>query len=258
MDFSVETPDITPRPSFELSRRDALMGGLFFGGLMLTGCASQNAGLPGPRYPFEGGGTSELVRNQPAVIPTPAAPMPAPRQIPDVPNGIVSRSQWTRSGVARPKEINPLGGVSRITIHHDAIVSTDLRSSADVARRIESIRRSHVQRGWADIGYHYIVDPSGRVWEGRSTAFQGAHVEDNNENNLGVMVLGNFDVHAPTQAATVALERFVASRMQAYRVPLSRVYTHKEIRSTACPGTRLQRFMLATRGGGGSLRTMTA
>ncbi len=251
----MDTNDTTPRSS-NLNRRDVVLGGLFLGGLMLTGCGSQNAGLPGPRYPFEGGSGPELVRNQPVTVP--AAPVPTPAPVIELPNGLMSRSQWTRSGVARPREANPMNGISRITVHHDAIVSTDLRSSADVARRIESIRRSHVQRGWADIGYHYVIDPSGRVWEARSTGLQGAHVENNNEHNLGVMVLGNFNVHAPTTAATAGLDRFVASQMQRYRVPMSRVYTHQEIKSTACPGTRLQRYMVATRGRSGGLYSLSS
>lgn len=251
----MERQDTTPRP-FDLTRRDVLRGSLFFGGLLLTGCASQNAGLPGPRYPFEGGASTgpEIASNQPVVVPP--APQPAKPQIPSVPNGVMSRSNWTRSGIARPTEINPMNGIRRITVHHDAIVSTDLRSSSDVARRIESIRRSHVQRGWADIGYHYVVDPQGRVWEARSLTKQGAHVEDNNENNMGVVVLGNFDVHPPSMAATTAVERFVAQQMQRYNVPLNRVYTHRELKSTACPGSRLQRFMVATRGAGGGLYAM--
>jgi hypothetical protein len=255
MELHVSTPDATPRPPNELSRRDVLLGGLFLGGLMLSGCGSQNAGLPGPRYPFEGGTGPELVRNQPAVMP-PAAPQPVqPAQI-ELPRGIVSRSQWTRAGLYPRRETNPMNGISRITVHHDAIVSTDLRSTADVARRIESIRRSHIQNGWADIGYHYLIDPSGRIWEGRTTALQGAHVKENNEHNLGIVMLGNFDVHAPSPAATLALERFLASRMQSYRVPIVRVYTHREIKPTACPGSRLQRFMIATRGRGGNLLSM--
>lgn len=248
----MERQDITPR-SIDVSRRDLLRGSLFFGGLFLTGCAtSQNAGLPGPRYAFEGGVSTgpDLVTNQPVVVPPPA---PARPTVPAVPNGVMARSQWTRSGIARPREINEMAGVRRITVHHDAIVSTDLRSSSDVARRIESIRRSHVQKGWADIGYHYIVDPQGRVWEGRSLSKQGAHVENNNEHNIGVVVLGNFDVHPPTMAATTAVERFVALQMQRYNVPLTRVYTHRELKSTACPGSRLQRFMVASRNTGGGL-----
>lgn len=249
----MDTHDTTPRAA-DPTRRDVLLGGLLVGGVMLAGCASQNAGLPGPRYPFEGGTGPEIVRSQPVTAPPP--PLPAPAPVIEVPNGIMSRSQWTRNGVARPRDTNPMNGITRITVHHDAIVSTDLRTAMDVSRRIESIRRSHVQRGWADIGYHYVVDPHGRVWEARSTSLQGAHVEDNNEHNLGVVVLGNFNVHAPTSAATNSLDRFVASQMQRYGVRIGRVYTHQELRPTACPGTNLQRFMVATRGRRGDLYAM--
>jgi hypothetical protein len=253
METVVERQDTTPR-ALELSRREILLGGLCLGGVLLTGCGSQNAGLPGPRYPFEGGTGPELVRNVPATLP--AAPTPAPAPPIELPTGILSRTQWTRSAMARPREANEMAGISRITVHHDAIVSTDLRSGTDVARRIESIRRSHVQKGWADIGYHYVIDPHGRVWEGRPLFKQGAHVEHNNEHNLGIVVLGNFDVHPPTTAATLTVERFVASQMHRYRVPMSRVYTHQELKSTACPGSRLQRFMRMTRASGGGLMAL--
>jgi hypothetical protein len=72
-------------------------------------------------------------------------------------------------------------------------------------------------------------------------------VRDHNENNLGVLVLGNFDEQAPTSAALTALDQFVADRMRAYRVPVGRVLTHQEISPTACPGRSLQGYMVATR-----------
>lgn len=247
------------RPA-DISRRNALLGGLSLGGLFLSACASQrNAGLPGPSYDFNSGVTNSpaIARAQPTYSAPTVTQPPLPRREIEIPNGIVSRSQWTRSGIARPTT-NPMGPISRITIHHDATPSTDLRSSSDVARRIESIRGAHVKRGWADIGYHYIVDPAGRVWEGRSVTLQGAHVEDNNEHNLGVMVLGNFDVHSPTPTALAALDRFVASRMHVYRIPMGRVYTHREIRPTRCPGDRLQRYVTTTRTPGGGMYSLGA
>jgi hypothetical protein len=97
------------------------------------------------------------------------------------------------------------------------------------------------------------VDPSGRVWEGRSVLCQGAHVQDNNEHNLGIVVLGNFEQQVPTPAAIHSLDRFVASQMSRFNVPLRRVYTHQELRRTACPGRNLQRYMLASRSRGGNL-----
>ncbi|MGE3108925.1 MAG: peptidoglycan recognition family protein [Phycisphaerales bacterium] len=233
-----------------IHRRQLLGGGLALGGLFLVGCqTTRSASLPGPAWPTirdEGG----VIKARP-LPPPPTAVAPAPTT--EVPTGIVSRSAWTRSGVARPRDINPMNGVSRITVHHSGINSSDLRSSSLVVRELEGIRSGHVGRGWADIGYHYIIDPFGRVYEGRATRFQGAHVENNNEHNLGIMVLGNFDQQTPTPQAQASLMQFVRSQMSQYNVPVSRVYTHRELKPTACPGRTLQQMMIRSRQGGGGL-----
>ena len=86
-----------------------------------------------------------------------------------------------------------------ITVHHDAHYS-DITDYTSVAQRLEAIRRYHREtREWGDIGYHYAVDRAGRVWETRPIDWQGAHVRDHNEGNIGVMALGNFDEQPPTR-----------------------------------------------------------
>ena len=75
----------------------------------------------------------------------------------------------------------------------------------------------------------------------------------NNEHNLGVMMMGNFDVERPTPEALAALDSFVADRMRAHNVAINRVFTHQEITSTECPGRSLQSYMLATRSTSGRL-----
>lgn len=136
-----------------------------------------------------------------------------------------------------------MGRIDRITVHHDGMDEFDSHSRADSSRRIEAIRRAHVNLGWADIGYHYIIDPAGRIYEARPTSLQGAHVRDQNERNLGVMVLGNFMRRQPTDASVASLESFLRSAMRQHRVPVQRVLTHREYAPTACPGDRLQTMM---------------
>jgi len=136
-----------------------------------------------------------------------------------------------------------LGVVSTITVHHDGMPPVTLRSARDVAARIDGIRHAHQSRGWGDIGYHYIVDPFGRVWQGRPLAYQGAHVRDHNPHNLGVLNLGNFEIQSPTAAQLTTLERFLADRMTAHHVPLARLRTHRELMPTLCPGRSLQAAM---------------
>jgi hypothetical protein len=153
-----------------------------------------------------------------------------------------------------------MNGVRRITVHHSAVNSADLVSKADAARQLEAFRSNHVSRTdgetglhWVDIGYHYIIDPSGRIWEGRPITIEGAHVSHTNQHNLGVMLMGNFDVQRPTRAALEALDNFVAGQMKRYRVNIASVFTHQELKSTECPGRNLQRYMLQTRASTGNM-----
>ncbi|MBX3363524.1 MAG: N-acetylmuramoyl-L-alanine amidase [Phycisphaeraceae bacterium] len=162
------------------------------------------------------------------------------------PAGVLPRHAWARQGPVM-RLANPIGRITRITVHHDGMSPFSSSSQADAANRLESIRRAHVGQGWADIGYHFAIDPSGRVWEGRPLELQGAHVKDYNDQNLGILVLGNFMEMRPTSQALSTLGGFVASQMRRFNVPVSRVYTHQELRPTACPGVHLQRSMLDMR-----------
>ena len=92
-------------------------------------------------------------------------------------------------------------------------------ATGDVAARIEQIRKLHRNRGWGDIGYHFVVDRAGRVWEARPIKYQGAHVKDYNFANIVVLVLGNFDEQLTTGAQLKALRRHLHALMRRYRVP---------------------------------------
>lgn len=249
----------------ELTRRQALAGGsLTLAAMLMAGCngARQSSRLPQPIWsppPSEG---PQTVTAPPASAPTPVPGYGSQQQPPFAPDpppvsGVIPRSAWTRYSISNSVEHFPLNGVRRITVHHDGMPPVSLSTQRQVASRIEQIRQSHVMgRGWADLGYHYVIDPSGRIWEGRNVRWQGAHVKDQNENNLGVLVMGNFDRQSPTSAALNALDGFLALQMQQYRVALGGVRTHMERASTACPGRNLQAYMIRTRSGGGVLNAM--
>jgi len=249
-----------------LSRREVVGGGLAFGLLTLAGCQAgvRTTALPDPYWvnanpvasapPVTMGPVISSPGRSPAVVQAPRIPLD-PGPLP----GVMGRSQWTSRGVARAGDINPMNGVRRITVHHDGMPPVAMRSVGDVGGRIEQIRQSHVSgRGWADIGYHYVVDQQGRVWEGRNIRFQGAHVKDQNENNLGILVLGNFDRQQPTASQIQALDRFVAAQMQRYRINLRDVRTHQERAPTECPGRNLQGYIVRSRSGGGQMALFAA
>lgn len=245
--------DVSP-----LSRRDALLRGVAGvvavggAGTILSACASSGsstAALPSVRWPTiddKPAASKPLPRYEPTVArPTTPAPLPATP-------GVLPRSAWASSGVI-PARMNRMLPVSRITIHHDGMPPISLRSRGDVAARIDQIRASHHQRGWGDIGYHFVIDPAGNVWEGRPLSWQGAHVGSQNEGNIGVLVLGNFQEQRPTGQQVSALDNFVADMMTRHRVGVHRVHTHRELAKTECPGRNLQPHINVARAPGGAL-----
>jgi N-acetyl-anhydromuramyl-L-alanine amidase AmpD len=137
-----------------------------------------------------------------------------------------------------------------ITIHHDGMKVFTETSKSAAAARLEKIRTSHLKRdngSWGDIGYHYAIDRAGRLWEGRSLKWQGAHVKGWNEGNIGVVVLGNYDKQTLNRAQSARIETTLKLLMKKHNVPVSRVRTHQEWAATACPGNSLQRLMTTLR-----------
>ncbi len=223
----------TPGPGADglRSRRFFLMIGLG----ALVGCAKQTALGPMPSPPWPDEPSQAHVRQEAAAIPT---PQPPPLQ--GWRGQVLPRSAWAQ-GEPIPLRMNRMSSIRYITIHHDgmdAFFATDL---ALVAAHLEGIRRLHRRKGWGDIGYHFAVDPAGRVWEARPLGWQGAHVKDHNPGNIGIVVLGNFEVQTPSVRQLEGVRRHVQTLMRAYNVPRTRVYTHRDWGAkTACPGGTLQ------------------
>ncbi|XAL98768.1 peptidoglycan recognition family protein [Phycisphaeraceae bacterium D3-23] len=233
-----------------LTRRQALaasMGAI----LLASGCKSQQTASRNrprvdwpdgyPARPAPGGSTTlHTAPHRPvAATPPPTAGHAGVQAI--------ARSRWSAGGPVLA-DINPMNGIQKITIHHEGSRAVDFTGFDSTAQHLEKIRKSHVNNNnWSDIGYHYIVDRAGRVWEGRPTRYQGAHVGQNNENNLGVMALGNFDRQSPTQQQLNALFDTVRRLKHQHNIPRAQVKSHQEIRPTACPGRNLQRHMDALR-----------
>ncbi len=172
----------------------------------------------------------------------------------------VPRSAWG----AAPLRANhdPMERPWRITIHHTAEPIAD-DSLPTALREVRDIQRTHLAKGWADVGYHFLIDPAGRVIEGRPLTAQGAHAGNSelNRGNVGIALLGNFvaqpsrgaayaPAQHPTPAQLAALRRLVRALMAAYDITPDHVYPHDAFRDTACPGPELEAWVRSFRRGG--------
>ncbi|MAT80219.1 MAG: hypothetical protein CMJ29_12855 [Phycisphaerae bacterium] len=240
MDSLNGTPTPEPRDEPKSSRRFFVLAGSLF----LAGCATRSktvvSSLPDPWW-------------TPTTMPDPKASKPKSPAVAAVPpTGVIARSAWA-GGNPVPSRMDANRSISRITIHHDGMQPFTDTSYKAAARRLESIRRAHLGRKpqrFGDIGYHYAIDPAGRIWSCRPLSYQGAHVKGQNPGNLGIVVLGNYDKQSVNRAQQVALAAFLSAQSRQYRVPVSRIYTHQEMSPTACPGRSLQKYMVQARRNG--------
>lgn len=168
---------------------------------------------------------------------------------------VIARATWGALAAKPALMDKNVDGYTRITVHHSADANpVDLDGSAartyEAARDIQRAHMNGKETHYGDIGYHFLIDPSGRVLEGRKLVWQGAHAKgDNNVRNVGVCLIGNFDEDKPTQAALNSLRTLLEDLRRTYDIDRQMVYGHRDLRGTRCPGENLARWLTTYRGG---------
>lgn len=163
---------------------------------------------------------------------------PTPADVPQL--AIEQRAAWSPAAEDR-SNLEPMGSPRRLTIHHSAMYFRDTRAPA-CAAQIKRIQKEHMgNRGYGDIGYHYLIDPAGRIWEGRDIRWQGAHASGlNNRQNIGICVLGNFlrgsGGQGPTPAQVASMRALVWQLSHKYGFGPGEVFCHSDFKATQCPG----------------------
>lgn len=117
--------------------------------------------------------------------------------------------------------------IRKIVVHH----------SASPAVSMEKIEEWHIERGFSEVGYHYVIQAGGFVRLGRKLSRVGAHCKGHNSDSIGVCVVGSFENGEPVPGKQwVALVSIVSDLMRQYDLSVRDVYGHKELGSTLCPG----------------------
>ncbi|WP_046730291.1 peptidoglycan recognition protein family protein [Streptomyces humi] len=189
---------------------------------------------------------------------------------------IVTRRGWRADESLREKGFVYTGKVKAAFVHHTD--SGNGYKCSQASSVIRSIYRYHVvSMGWRDIGYNFLVDKCGTIYEGRAggvaKAVKGAHTLGFNSNSMGIAVIGSFDSHKPPAAAVTAVARLTAWKLGLFganpkgktylrsgggnlypkgkNVRLNVISGHRDGYATDCPGARLYAKL-------GSARTSSA
>ncbi len=181
--------------------------------------------------------------------------VPAPR--------IIRRSEWGADESLRAEDGPHYDETVRFAVVHHTAGTNDY-SASESARIVRGIYEYHTRaRGWDDIGYNFLVDKYGQVFEGRfggvDAAVQGAHAAGFNSGSVGIAVLGDYRDRALGQTARTALEELLAWKFTVHHtsptgtttevagggsrfpegdtVQVRRIIGHRDVGYTTCPGS---------------------
>jgi peptidoglycan hydrolase-like amidase len=195
-------------------------------------------------------------------------PAAAAQSNPDIPK-IISRAEWgaDESIMTWPVEYAP---VEKIVVHHTAstVLVPDTDGSGQYKDMVNAIYQYHAGKkswtdvdgttyaGFGDIGYNYVIDPNGNIYEGRTggNGVVGGHVTGFNRGSVGISIIGNYQDGAVGQTNTelndqvkTSLEKLIGWIAANNNIDLNKtsnfygkgidgVVGHKDLAATACPG----------------------
>ncbi|MFH8934551.1 FG-GAP-like repeat-containing protein [Streptomyces griseosporeus] len=201
--------------------------------------------------------------------PSPTSTVPAPRPSTVVKPPVITQAEW---GASTQYNGTPSYGteIKAAVVHHTGEDTDNTVSCVNSRARMRTIQQAHFARGYFDVGYNFVVDRCGQIFEGRSGGMDlpvvGAHDIGFNTNTVGISYIGNFESAKPSRAAMDAIARIVAWKFGMYgidptgkvtltsgsdagvdgnkipkgqSVTLPRVFGHRDTNYTACPGANL-------------------
>ncbi|WP_433225629.1 N-acetylmuramoyl-L-alanine amidase [Actinomadura formosensis] len=146
---------------------------------------------------------------------------------------IISRAEW---GARRPRSRSTVtwGQRTEFIVHY---------SEGPTTQSVRSIQDFHMgTRGWSDIGYNFLVDVHGRIYEGRGWLTVGAHAPGHNTSGIGVCMIGRDGDATPAAERAIRWLYDEACRRAGRRLAK---LGHRDVYQTSCPGDQLYAWVRA-------------
>lgn len=152
---------------------------------------------------------------------------------------IISRATWgAKAWNGTPASV-PLSRRTEFFVHYDG-GHPITRSGYAIMRAIEAV---HIGQGWSGVGYNFVIDQAGNVYEGRGWGLQGAHCPDHNTSGIGVQIAIGGDQEPSAKALAACRALYEEACKKTGRTLAKR--GHRDGFATACPGTKLYAWVKA-------------
>jgi uncharacterized protein with LGFP repeats len=136
---------------------------------------------------------------------------------------MITRADWGADRYCRPRAPSEEGQVKAVFVHHTATANS--YSASDGRSIVLGICRYHRDtNGWDDIGYNFLVDKYGQIYEGRNGGVRranvGAQAQGWNAQSTGIANIGTFDSSGQSSAGLRALDRLITWKLEVHHTPL--------------------------------------
>lgn len=180
------------------------------------------------------------------------------RDLPPLKPPIISRAEWG----ARPLNLealeefgafdpqtNPAGVLTYPDDLRSVLNTIVVHHSAYPYAGPQEVQDLHMdKRSFADIAYHFLIDPEGTIYEGRKINIRGAHVQGFNTGSVGIVLLGNFNEDQPTESQVESLQELVDYLRYIYEIRYlagHKDYPNQSPDGTECPGDYLYPLLIS-------------
>lgn len=174
---------------------------------------------------------------------------------------VVTRAGWGADESLRCTTPVIDATIAGVTVHHTA--GSNSYTAAQSASIIRGIYAYHTQTlGWCDIGYNFLVDKFGTIFEGRAGGMDlpvhGAHATSWNTDTMGVSFMGNYETALPPAVMLEAGAKIIAWKLDAFQreaigtvtlagKTVNIIFGHGDVMATDCPGKNIRSQMNALR-----------
>jgi hypothetical protein len=137
---------------------------------------------------------------------------------------VTTRAEWGADESRSPDPATYNTDVKSVFVHHTAGADYDCAESPAIVRGIYAYHTDPAPQGngWSDIGYHFLVDKCGQIFEGRKGGIDkpvlGAHTYGFNRESTGISVLGNYVSGSASDAALESVARVAAWKLSLHGV----------------------------------------